>query len=55
MLPYKADIREISHRIETPSIVCVSGGRKYKHWFSLINKLWFVIGANCLKCKLDAN
>lgn len=26
MLPYKADIREISHRIETPSIVCVSGG-----------------------------
>lgn len=24
MLPYKADIREISH--ETPSIVCVSGG-----------------------------
>lgn len=30
-------------------------GRKYKHWSSLINKLWFVIGANCLKCKLDAN
>lgn len=26
MLPYKAGIREISHRIETPSIVCVSGG-----------------------------
>lgn len=22
----QADIREISHRIETPSIVCVSGG-----------------------------
>lgn len=30
-------------------------GRKYKHWSSLINKLWFVIGANCLKCKLDAS
>lgn len=26
MLPYKADIGEISHHIETPSIVCVSGG-----------------------------
>lgn len=49
----ETDIREISHRFQTLTIVCVSRGVQDKHLFCLINKLRFVWGHNCSRCKLD--